>query len=514
METRLKKQMQRQGASPSEIGDHFDQTIAKHLERLMGTPYAIGGLPLNLATISCLILLTEQVSNELGDFATPSDRYTPETLVDELTVMGFAIREDLDLALKGMIEKGYVDFDQEGRFSANKPTVTMAHLLERIFPRLPGMSLVAYITQTVEEVQSGRKPLETGISQLDQMLRMHGAALPRDKSKTKREETRKPPTVRKSRQGIFKTPVRQQRIEKDGGLKLSDFYVAPTLKEHPDELRSPVSDPQTPSSGEGFIGPDTEAVKIDDTLSTQDESPEIYPTTMDTSEAGLPQTHEEPGEPKEFPPKEEAKDEIDAESETKETDLISEASGQIQTDPRIEEQEIDFFKDSKMDWESILGSVELETQKESAGEEPIRESADKGKDEAVESRIAAFEEDLANQCPICKSARIDKEETAAGKSYYRCTNKGCSFISWGKPHHFPCPKCDNPFLVEITTKDNSPILRCPRATCQYWQDLAAEGNAVPPEKPVSPAEQTTQGSVVKKKRRRKVIRKKVYRRKR
>ena len=512
----MKKQMKRDGVSPREIGDFFDQTIAKHLERLMGTRYAIGGLSLNLATISCLILLTEQVTNELADFATPSDRYTPETLVDELAEMGFTIREDLDLALKGMVEKGYVDFDQDRRFSANKPTITMAHLLERIFPKMPGMSLVAYITQTVEEVQSGRKPLETGISQLDQMLRMQGVALLEDRSETKREKTRKPPMVRNSRPGIFETTISPPQIKKDGGFKLSDFYIPPKTKEQADKSRIPISEPQTPSSDGGSTGPDAEAIKIDDTLSTQDES------TIETGEVELQQTQEEEiRETKEVPPGEEAKGEIDAESETTKADLIPEDSAEpppqtVDAPPgsKIEEQEIDFFKDSESDWESPLGAVETESQAESVSEEPFPVGADKEGDETVESRIASFQEDLASQCPICKSARIHKEETAAGKSYYRCTDRGCSFISWGKPYHSACPECDNPFLVEITTKDNRPILKCPRATCRYWREPSAKGNVEPLEKPVLPPQETTQGAVTKKKLRRKVIRKKVYRRRR
>ena len=64
-------------------------------------------------------------------------------------------REDLDLAVQDMIEKGYIEVDEDGRFSANKPSISMSQLLDRIFPRMPGMNLILYFIQTIDEVKSG-----------------------------------------------------------------------------------------------------------------------------------------------------------------------------------------------------------------------------------------------------------------------------------------------------------------------------------------------------------------------
>ena len=83
-------------------------------------------------------------------------------------------REDLDLAVQHMIEKGYIEVDEDGRFSANKPSISMSQLLDRIFPRMPGMNLILYFIQTIDEVKSGRKDPKSAISQFDQTLRMHG----------------------------------------------------------------------------------------------------------------------------------------------------------------------------------------------------------------------------------------------------------------------------------------------------------------------------------------------------
>ena len=74
-----------------------------------------------------------------------------------------------------MIEKGYIEVDEDGRFSAKKPTISMSWLLDHIFPRMPGINLIAYFIQTMDEVKSGRKDPKSAISQFDQTLRMHAA---------------------------------------------------------------------------------------------------------------------------------------------------------------------------------------------------------------------------------------------------------------------------------------------------------------------------------------------------
>lgn len=163
--------------SPSKYSmqDLFDEVLCRHMERLLGTRYGIGCLPLNLLTISCLTLLTEQLNKEVENPTTPSERHTLEKLSNEFTEMGLDPREDLDLAVQDMIEKGYIEVDEDGRFSANEPSISMSQLLDRIFPRMPGINLIAYFIQTMDEVKSGRKDPKSAISQFDQTLRMHAA---------------------------------------------------------------------------------------------------------------------------------------------------------------------------------------------------------------------------------------------------------------------------------------------------------------------------------------------------
>ena len=92
------------------------------------------------------------------------------------------------------------------------------------------------------------------------------------------------------------------------------------------------------------------------------------------------------------------------------------------------------------------------------------------KDEIIGKKITEFQEELALECPMCKKAKVQAKKTITGKNYYKCFNKDCNFISWGKPYHIPCPICRNSFFVEVSDKYGKWILKCPRATCRHWQD--------------------------------------------
>ncbi|MBW1707992.1 MAG: hypothetical protein JRJ86_23010, partial [Deltaproteobacteria bacterium] len=188
--------MKQNDLTAREIRSQFDQTLRQHVERLVETSDDIGTLPLSCETISCLILLTER-ENEIENFdLDPSERYTQVTFLDELAEMGLESDADLKKALQEMIQKGYIHVDDDGRFSPKKPAISMAHLLDRIFPGMPGMNLVAYLIQTMDEAQSGRKDLEFAISQFDQTLEMKGVSLKKEKAGPEPHKALKPPVKR------------------------------------------------------------------------------------------------------------------------------------------------------------------------------------------------------------------------------------------------------------------------------------------------------------------------------
>jgi len=117
------------------------------------------------------------------------------------------------------------------------------------------------------------------------------------------------------------------------------------------------------------------------------------------------------------------------------------------------------------------------------------------------------------QCPICKTGKAQKEMTRTGKTFYRCSNRDCDFISWGKPFHLVCPQCNNLFLVETFNRDGKTILKCPRATCRYWQKHPGKITEELQAKADSKTQEPVKSTVILQKPRRRVVRRRVVRRK-
>jgi ssDNA-binding Zn-finger/Zn-ribbon topoisomerase 1 len=95
-------------------------------------------------------------------------------------------------------------------------------------------------------------------------------------------------------------------------------------------------------------------------------------------------------------------------------------------------------------------------------------------DKEIEDRILEFEAQLGLKCPLCGTGSIKTSETAKGKTYYHCSDSGCTFISWGKPYYIDCPKCASNFLIEVTDSSGKSFLKCPKATCAHWQKFPWE----------------------------------------
>lgn len=439
----------------------FDQTLAHHIGRLIGTRYGIGALPVNLATISCLILLTERECGIEGSPSTSGERYTHETLANKLAEVGVDIDEDLNTLIKDMIERGYIDVDDGGRFTAKKPTISMAQLLDHAFPKMPGMNLIAYFVQIMDEVHSGRKDLYSAIRQFEQILQIQGVSL----------------LIKETQPGPKKVPspsvrreIKQRKIEK----------------------------PFTPRSERRILSADGDLgeirkreVEITELSGWRAESPEISPEmdeAVEGQELDMPQEAE-----------------VEEPDEKAENEVPSEGLSDLSSEPSSELEEV-----KSLQSEDALQPAETKIEAEVTSEGHAVEKAD----DMIEERIVTFEGDLARQCPLCKSAKVEAQETATGKVYYKCANKDCNLISWGRPYHFACPQCKNPFLVENPDRDGKTILQCPRATCHYWQRLPGDIADAPQEKAISQDQEPVKSKVVSRKPRRKVLRRKVVRRKR
>lgn len=462
--------------SRRDIAGVFDEILGRHMERLLGSRFGIAGLPLNLGTVACLLLLADQVGEGPN---------TLENMVDRLTEIGVNGVGDTETLLRDMIEKGYV-LEYEGkRIVAGKPAMSMAQVLERLFPKMPGMNLVAYVVQTIDEVTTGRKALEAALVQFDQTLKMQGVPLRQKHGSTAQAPPQVPAQAPSSprpqesaRKKLPRVPCPfETKSEKPGGIRIIGSSTDSLHWEHRDVEVFPVPSPETLSSPprESEEGPTEELQSCVPAA----KAPSVPMETEDaaSSLSGTPMEFPLPESPPEF------------------AEMTEEASSPGPTGQGLPSPP----EGRQVDEEMPPAECEESPEKDFAVALPEEITED-----LIEREVFRFEEELAAQCPLCQKGKVHPQKTPTGKVYYRCENRECSFISWGKPYHQSCPRCGNPFLVEVTDGQGNRILRCPRATCRYRQTGLTETG----DKPTvmqDPASATP---------RRRVVRRRVVRRKR
>jgi hypothetical protein len=517
----------------------FDKILFKHLERLIGSRYGVGELVMNSVTISFIMLLMER-ENEIENF--PSDeiaRYSNDTLIDDFEELGFDATQDMNIVVEEMIKKGYIHIDDD-RFIPQKPTISMARLIDMVFPKMPGMNLVAYFVQTMDEVTSKRKDLDSAISQFDQTLQMQSVPLKKEVKQSVPSNVFVQSANKKEAniQGLDKSPQNNQKASPEKELKTPTIFGSKSSDTLSDHSRVSSIEPKVLSS-EAYKGkinirkvdfgtPRVKEVEPDKKPSDErdhvgDEKPgtqiklagtqpcdDADSTSLDTK---VITSFEEPLKTvfdKQIP-----------NVNTTSTSLVTLDSASSDEDASYDlkstEQDkhiLDDIKDNSLN--VALPRKNIENEKETIEDDPKtpheNESSSINNDD-IDKRIMAFEEDLALECPLCKRSKVTVEDTTAGKSYYKCSNKECNFISWGKPYHIPCPKCNNPFLIEASNKAGKTILKCPRATCRYFKkpllDIA-DSHQEPIE---STSRKPSKITSISQKPRKRVVRRRVVRRK-
>lgn len=447
----------------------FDQVLERHMERLIGAQCGIGGLPFNLVNISCIILLTEQMTEEMDTLSSEAERYTKTTLWGELSEMGITLDDDPESLLEDLIRKDYVEMDQEGVVSAKKPSISTARLLEQVFPNMPGMSLLASLAQTMDEARGGSKDLESSVRRFDQILKMQGLPLKIEKPLAGSDRKDSPLSLKQNVERDMPAPqaLSQMPITPVRRAKLSDIYAirpeqripSPTIlkTESIEQTREEASRwLQDPEDSTGISGIPTEEPLLRD--DTTDQSQEFTLEGQDEQEKPEPPI--------------EATADIHLAAETPPDSPLDPISSLGSMRDGLPSQDLPegtshLPASSNVAYEEVQG-----TKTPSSGgqnEAPTPEPDIPPEDDDIEKRIAEFEGRLALQCPICKTGFVREEKTSAGKVYYKCVSTDCNFISWGRPFHIACPRCENPFLVEVTKSDGSLFLKCPRATCAHWQ---------------------------------------------
>lgn len=408
--------------------DKFDRVLKRHIRRLLDVSDSDQLPPYSLNMVACLLVLSER-EKEMTEFPdSPLKRYTRETFLKDLDEIGIDPDDSITAEIRNLAQAGYIAISGNEEYEIREPATRLLSMLDGIFPTFPGLSLVAYILQAIEEVISGRKEMMLAIRQFDETLLTRGESVSKQRIEALRRQRvaaaamrKEDPAAQKQRETYLEKlkalRSRQRGASADTTVVLTSGYSGKI------EIRELF--PKESESQE----PEIEDEAIDDGGAVTADTPELADVALppgETIEPEIPDKPEKPGEAEPAPP----------------------------------------VGESREPFEALSSSAPIEAD---APEETSTE-------ESIAKRIQAFEEQLAMTCPVCKEGKILTDITGKDKTYYHCSNKACGLVSWGKPHHLACPLCENPFLIEFPQKDDGIGLKCPRATCSF-QHLNFDGKA-------------------------------------
>jgi ssDNA-binding Zn-finger/Zn-ribbon topoisomerase 1 len=409
------------------VRGEFDKILMRHVSSLIDTREDIAALPFNLATIACLLLLAER-ENEIKSFPeSPPDRYNRETFFNDIEEIGIDLDEDVLVAIQNLDQYGFVVVSAKNQYTARESAALLIAVLDSIFPQMPGMNLVAYVSQSIEEVVSGRKERTFALEQFDQTLDKQGvrlSTLPKDRlpdASIGRVALQKPdPAVLLERKAAYLQrlqALRAKNLQATGDpavvgvdSRFQKLEIQELFPRKPDQLSN--------------VPPTGEASPIEIKKRPEGTLPDgiPFPSMPATDQTPDPDSYVDLSESEPEPaPNREVPDEI-----------------------YLEDSEAETFPDEALSKEAL-----------------------------IENKIREFEQELAMPCPICDIGKVLSDTTEKGKTYYHCSNEECRLISWGKPYHMECPVCKNPFLIETADPEGEISLKCPRATCLYRKKSTA-----------------------------------------
>ncbi|MBW2107802.1 MAG: topoisomerase DNA-binding C4 zinc finger domain-containing protein [Deltaproteobacteria bacterium] len=492
----------------------------RHVVPAIGEGVLPAGFFLEITARAGLVIFAERETEIQSDPCDTPQHFTRDTFFQELEDMGMDSGPEVEQKLEAMLAAGFIEKDSRARLAALDPTMALARSLEKAFPGMPGMNLVAYLVQTLDEALSGRKDPGVAVRQLEQTLEAQKQRAGRPK--THPEESKRPmsggysaedlksalsATLKKRRQqarkGVSCTKVADQPriVTASGTVKAAQiqevFAKRLPVDEPADRGKPEPSGTPRPAEEQKTVAHPEAPVPVDTPVADRDREQVSHDQDHAAgSEAPSPEKHETsheqggPGPAVSTPLEVEPAESVLPEVSQQEAPSVSHPSESTAGQPEAREE------GAKEEKASVQTS------------ETLSKTADQPSDEALEARISAFEQDLAMKCPVCGNGRIEQKQTAKKKIFYVCTNPECVFVSWGKPYHMACPWCNNPFLIEATKAEKT-FLRCPRATCRYQQALSKDGDPIP-ERP----EPAIAQPVHRPRKKRRVVRRRVVRKRR
>ena len=440
------------------VRDQLDEILANEITSLIDVDSGLALMSYNLATIACIHVVVER-EREIKQYAeAPPERYTLNSLKEELSDIGLRQDEQLTEAVDSVVRRGYILLDENNELTAEVSAYTMVAFLDNMFPGMQGLNLIAFVLQIIEEVVTERKSLDEAREVFAKTLKNSGVRVTREKAEKEasqldsksldtgsREVARKLKKENISRLSkMFKRKKSDKAAQESReGLQVKDLFDKGPSKEELDQQKKELEDAEKALQ---------EAEEKARELSEREEK------VREAEEAAK----EAERKAKELEKKEKelnAAQEAAKEAEEKERELKEREAEMTAREAELKEME-----------ERLKAKQEEYERARKIEEEKSLEEEKSKDDDDIEARIEALSSDLEMPCPLCETGTVKTEQTGKGKTYYACSDKDCRFVSWEMPYHFHCPMCKSPYLVEFVVSENEKGLKCPRAACSYFQN--------------------------------------------
>ncbi|MFO7568776.1 MAG: hypothetical protein R6W75_03180 [Smithellaceae bacterium] len=264
----------------------FEQIFIKHYERLTNAKQSVGGLPFTMENLVCFILLGGRELDIEDIYGDISERYSMEEFLADAKDAGIEADDLLKKTIADMIAHKFLHRQPDGRFYSYQATRDTARMLNRIYPKMEGLSLLAYIGQTIQEVESGRIELESALSRFDQTLQHQGVPLPKPKipvitpppkpvTPAKKIEESRPTSRSIIRDYIVTDPAAKAKADL---LQAPAGDAPPAPEKKPDPVRPPVKKAPEPPVAEPEALPE---VVADEALTPEEEAlPAVFEKDM------------------------------------------------------------------------------------------------------------------------------------------------------------------------------------------------------------------------------------------
>ncbi|MFO7753912.1 MAG: DNA topoisomerase I [Desulfobacteraceae bacterium] len=439
------------------IRDQLDEILANEITSLIDVDSGLALMSYNVATIACIHVVVER-EREIKQYQeAPPERYTLQSLENELGDIGLQRDEQLTDAIDSVVKRGYIRVDEKNELMAEVSAYTMVAFLDNMFPGMQGLNLIAFVLQINEEVLTERKTLDQAREVFAKTLKNSGVKVTREKAEkeasrldSKKLDTGSKEVARKlKKENISRLSklFKRKKGDKTGQGAQESFKVKDVFDKGPTKEELDKQKQEFENAEKALREAEIKARELS-------EREEKVKEAEEAAREAEQKAKELEGKEKELKALEEAA----KEAEKKEQALREREAEMAAREAELKEME-ERLKARQEEYERL----EEKERAESPQKEISRD------DEDIEARISALSSELEMPCPLCETGKVKTEQTGKGKTYYACSDAECRFVSWDMPYHFQCPMCKSPYLIEFAVSDNEKGLKCPRAACSYQQ---------------------------------------------